>query len=819
MDIDSPPITSSNTTTAALNLPTFSSAFPLPFRVLALIGFALLLWAVNLHVLTLLGLDVAWAVDLGAPEVGLVEERECGEREQVDEVLFEYDNNNNNNHQQTTCTTQKPIPAPPLDFSDDLPRPSFDGYGRIVASPGLPGSAGGTTGTVGTRAVFVFPSSRNGSVVSFPGEQEHQWERERDNGRRQGSGGRGVMDHPAFFDTHHPTTIMEDEKNRTRPTAQSVYRSIYALFLVYTLYVSCAWFLYRTMTTPASSEVEDILTQSRTTGGSSTGSQATTTGSGEQLTYAEASGRAERQRMERFRAFVGLAVGGLAVMGFGTGFGFGRWKVGERERRSLLRSLRRILLPPTTHAPFFSDVILADILTSFAKVLGDVYISTCQIWAGGITKGRVRVGGAHDWIVLGMVSLPYMLRLRQCINEYLIPSNTSTRPLANALKYATAFPVIILSAAQRTVVKEVAEQYGVTPEELVKSRGRWFGEHRLFRLWLLAVIVNSMYSFWWDVTNDWGLSVLKVETWVPDHPAGGGGVGLPITTPTTPRGATDPRAPPTMVRVLLGRLYRVLQGIRAIGTTTAAAAAGTPQAGEYELVSAFPGVAGEHQRSPMPSAQQPHLRRRSSFTVPLSPNPSGEPVVGGAEESEDVGGGGGGGARRGTHSRAQSHSSHFHPASLAPVNTHATSSSRWRIGPPGTSRITSWFSALPFRNMPNPLLFGLRQRLLFPDPIVYHLFIALDFILRFTWSLKLSSHLHTIAEIESGVFMMEALELLRRWMWVFLRTEWEVVKKIEAERDAMYERRYRRRRAESVGRTGRGGEVGEKQQVGRNGQF
>jgi hypothetical protein len=78
--------------------------------------------------------------------------------------------------------------------------------------------------------------------------------------------------------------------------------------------------------------------------------------------------------------------------------------------------------------------------------------------------------------------------------------------------------------------------------------------------------------------------------------------------------------------------------------------------------------------------------------------------------------------------------------------------------------------------MANPLLFGLRPRLLFPDPLVYHLAIAIDFILRFTWSLKLSSHLHTVSEIESGVFMMEALELFRRWMWVFLRTEWEVVK-------------------------------------------
>ena len=76
--------------------------------------------------------------------------------------------------------------------------------------------------------------------------------------------------------------------------------------------------------------------------------------------------------------------------------------------------------------------------------------------------------------------------------------------------------------------------------------------------------------------------------------------------------------------------------------------------------------------------------------------------------------------------------------------------------------------------------FGLRPILLLPDPLVYHLFAAIDLILRFTWSLKLSSHLHTISEIESGVFMMEALELMRRWMWVFVRIEWEAVKMSEA---------------------------------------
>lgn len=72
---------------------------------------------------------------------------------------------------------------------------------------------------------------------------------------------------------------------------------------------------------------------------------------------------------------------------------------------------------------------------------------------------------------------------------------------------------------------------------------------------------------------------------------------------------------------------------------------------------------------------------------------------------------------------------------------------------------------------------GLRPLLLFNDPFVYYMAIGLNLVLRFTWSLKLSSHLHMLAELEGGIFIVEALELIRRWVWVFFRIEWEAVKK------------------------------------------
>ena len=83
---------------------------------------------------------------------------------------------------------------------------------------------------------------------------------------------------------------------------------------------------------------------------------------------------------------------------------------------------------------------------------------------------------------------------------------------------------------------------------------------------------------------------------------------------------------------------------------------------------------------------------------------------------------------------------------------------------------------LPSRQTSSPSTL-LRRTLLLPDPIIYYLVISVDFILRFTWSLKLSSHLHGIHEMEMGIFILEALEVLRRWLWVYVRMEWEAVRK------------------------------------------
>ncbi|KAI0036875.1 EXS family-domain-containing protein, partial [Vararia minispora EC-137] len=293
-------------------------------------------------------------------------------------------------------------------------------------------------------------------------------------------------------------------------------------------------------------------------------------------------------------------------------------------RDSFILGLKRCLFSPVDRPVFFSDIVFADVITSYAKVIGDVWLSLCMLLPGGSLLIPPRQEGLARWILPTVMSLPSAIRMRQCLIEWMQPTTDSSRPLFNALKYASAFPVIYLSAAQRLVVSDLVAEKGkqVTQEP-------WHGEHALFRLWLLFAAINSLYSFWWDITNDWGFDLL-----------------LP---PADKRPVSPPR--PLVL---------------------------------------------------------PSLHERSESLT-------GSPT-----------------------------------RSSASIRTLSRTSSSY-----------AW---------------GLRSSLLFPLA-VYPAAIFIDLVLRLTWVVKLSSHLHTHASEGSAlVFLLEVAEIFRRWMWVFIRVEWEVIR-------------------------------------------
>jgi hypothetical protein len=87
-----------------------------------------------------------------------------------------------------------------------------------------------------------------------------------------------------------------------------------------------------------------------------------------------------------------------------------------------------------------------------------------------------------------------------------------------------------------------------------------------------------------------------------------------------------------------------------------------------------------------------------------------------------------------------------------------------------TSRL---MADLPGRLQPTRIS-GLRPTLFFPE-ILYPFAIALNLLLRLAWSMRLSSLIQSHASVAN--FCLKLAELFRRWMWVFIRVEWEMVKK------------------------------------------
>lgn len=156
-------------------------------------------------------------------------------------------------------------------------------------------------------------------------------------------------------------------------------------------------------------------------------------------------------------------------------------------RYYFIKTLWRIVLP--FQAISFVDFFLADIFTSMAKVFSDLERSVCRMVHQQVATiawlEADSVCGSHSVAIPLVLVLPYLFRLNQCLRQYKDTGEKTT--LLNALKYSTAVPVIFLSALK----------YHVIPD-------RWTNFYR--PLWLLAGVVNSSYSFYWDVTRDWDLS-------------------------------------------------------------------------------------------------------------------------------------------------------------------------------------------------------------------------------------------------------------------------------------------------------------------------
>lgn len=276
-------------------------------------------------------------------------------------------------------------------------------------------------------------------------------------------------------------------------------------------------------------------------------------------------------------------------------------------RSLLLASFRRIMIGGLAQSKDgrFADVLLSDVLTSYAKVIADLFVVFCMFFrtpSTSETAGPVRTCGGQYWVPI-ITAIPSLIRLRQCLIEFIRVQSAGGpgwggQHLANALKYASALPVIIFSILQRNMD--------------LNHNNTHLTNQSINYCWLVSILVNSLYSFYWDVAKDWDLSLF-----------------------------------PALIQIL-------------------------------------------------------------------------------------------------------------------PFPRHTTTSMRPNL----------------IRSSKN-CQFGLRPRLCFPSSDIYYMAIFFDLIIRFSWSLRLSSTMNKFINLESGILLLELAEVARRWVWMFLRIESEWIRQSE----------------------------------------
>ncbi|KAJ3104023.1 hypothetical protein HDU97_009570 [Phlyctochytrium planicorne] len=419
----------------------------------------------------------------------------------------------------------------------------------------------------------------------------------------------------------------------------------------------------------------------------------------------------------------------------------------KQERFLFLRTMQRIALGGLSSTVYFCDVILADILTSFSRVVGDLQIVftdlVYDIPAHDETgfgkklserqRQRREVEGAVEeavetaWVdVIApiLICLPFLFRLRQCIAEYLQSKDPSarTRHMLNAIKYISAIPVIVSS----WLINYLRMRYyglGLDPSNYdgdsnhLKLRNAEMKINFSIGVWIFFSVVNSLYSLYWDICMDWHLGTISRNIW------------RYLTQPTS---ESEKHTSPGVETSFSSASIISIPGSQQRRTK-----------GDYSKIS-----------TDDPEVDAPTTRKHSS--TPNSPT-----------------------------------GSHL-------LLSGSTSSKAY---PPNMSKTPSSLALMANERSAGGSKFFLRPHLHFRQAWLYYGAILLDTCLRLSWIVKVtliytlarsSLRGQTSSELLSGLmavdFSIKCLEILRRYIWVFFRCEREwVVKKGHVREDPVRE--------------------------------
>jgi hypothetical protein len=152
----------------------------------------------------------------------------------------------------------------------------------------------------------------------------------------------------------------------------------------------------------------------------------------------------------------------------------------------LIKYILQIIVSPFTPVNF-PHFFLADQLISITTVLHDLEYFICYLvndaWND---SGIITCDTNYRWILPMLSFLPPFWRFMQCLRRYI--DTGVKRQLVNAAKYSCSFAVITFAYL----------------------RGK-YSEPVWLALWIVAVAINTMFTFTWDVKMDWSVGDFKAK--------------------------------------------------------------------------------------------------------------------------------------------------------------------------------------------------------------------------------------------------------------------------------------------------------------------
>ncbi|KAH3661936.1 hypothetical protein OGAPHI_006115 [Ogataea philodendri] len=167
------------------------------------------------------------------------------------------------------------------------------------------------------------------------------------------------------------------------------------------------------------------------------------------------------------------------------------WPFGPQsiERRRFVETVKRISVGNIDISLRNNDILLADTFTSYTKVLIDflVYFTALLLGYATLPSPDIKRELTSDHLKvynldIVLSSYPSLIRLKQCLQEYEQSRRRNRQHLLNAIKYSTAFLPLLANI-------------------LIRSQLAGLG------VWYAAVLINSSYTFFWDIQNDWNFQM------------------------------------------------------------------------------------------------------------------------------------------------------------------------------------------------------------------------------------------------------------------------------------------------------------------------